>query len=127
MLSWYVRIAATVLLLAGLAGVNLGRVPGFAELTLFQSFLYLVLGAVGLKLGSGPTAPAALARYARFTGGFGLVLLGAGLTLPNFLDLVHLEVPEHVFHSLLGLTGSLVGERNLKTKASPGMVRTSGS
>lgn len=116
MVTWYVRSVALVLFALGLTGFWLGRVPSFAELSLFQSFVYLIVGAVGLKLGFSKGAARAQARYALATGIMGYVLLAFGLTLPNFMDIFHLEVPEHLFHAALGLAGSFIGEHHLKQK-----------
>lgn len=119
MLTWYVRVVALILFLVGLAGFTITKVPNVVQLDLFQSFLYVILGGVGLKIGFSATNGRQQAQYARVTGAFGLGLMAIGLTLPNLFDLFHLEVPEHIWHGALGLTGSLVGEHYLKrsTKA----------
>lgn len=114
MLTWYVRGAAVLLCLSGLAGFSLGGVPGLAQLDLFQSFAYLIAGASGLQLGFGQATTRTRARYALATGLGGYALLALGLTFPNLGDVFHLELPEDVFHAVLGLAGSFVGEHYLK-------------
>jgi hypothetical protein len=81
------------------------------QFDLFQSLVYVSLGAVGLKLGFGSSTPKTLSRYVTATGIMGLVFFGFGLTWANFFDLFHLEIPEHVFHAIIGVTGCLVGGR----------------
>jgi hypothetical protein len=108
-LIWYNRFIGAGLLLLGLAGFFIVRIPNFVQLDLWQSLVYLILGAVGLQLGCGQTSSLNRARYATATGLVGLIFLGFGLTFPNFADIFHLELPEHVFHLLLGLAGCLVG------------------
>lgn len=110
MIKRYVLISSGLLLIIGFTGFTLGGIAKIAQLDLFQSFVYLLLGAVGLKFGLSNTANKILARYTRAQGVVGFILLAIGLTLPNFLDLFHLEVPEHFFHGVLGLTSSLIGE-----------------
>lgn len=113
MLTWYVRIVAAVLFLAGIFGFALTRIPNVVQLDLLQSFTYLLIGAVGLQLGFSSASAKTQARYTQITGIVGFLLLAVGLTFPNLFDIVHLEVPEHLFHAVLGLTGSLVGEHYL--------------
>lgn len=110
MLKWYVIIAAGALVIIGLIGFTVARLPNFVQFDLLQSFIYLTLGVVGLKLGLVDNTNTARARYARVTGGVGFILLAVGLTIPNLFDVVHLEVPEHFFHLTLGLVGSFIGE-----------------
>ncbi len=110
MLRWYVRFVAIALFLVGLAGFSLAKLPNVVQLDLFQSFVYLILGGIGLKLGFSAADIKTSSRYARATGLTGFILLGLGLTFPNLFDLFHLEVPEHIWHGVLGLTGSVIGE-----------------
>jgi len=112
MIIWYTRLIAIILFFTGLFGFFGGSIPHFVQLDLFQSFVYLIFGAVGLKLGfSSSTAPATRSRYATATGIFGLVLFLIGITFPNLFDIFHLEIPEHVFHLVIGVVGCLVGDK----------------
>ncbi len=110
MLKTYVRSLAVLLFAIGLWGFWGGAIPNVVQLDLFQSLVYVVFGAVGLKLGFSQTANKTLARYATASGIMGLVFLGFGLTFPNFFDIFHLEIPEHVFHALIGILGCVVGD-----------------
>ena len=112
MLMWYNRVMGAALFLLGLAGFFIVQIPNFVQLDLWQSFIYLILGAIGLQLGWGKAQAITRRRYATTTGIIGLVFLGFGLTFPNFGDIFHLELPEHIFHLLLGLIGCLVGNSN---------------
>ena len=114
MLKAYTSVVATLLFLLGLWGVLVGTIPNLAQLDLFQCFVYVIFGAVGLKLSFSHTEPKTLARYATATGIMALTFLFLGLTWPNFFDIFHLEIPEHVFHALLGVAGCLVGEHYKK-------------
>ena len=109
MLKAYVRLIALTLFLIGMWGFFGGAIPTLFQLDLFQCFVYVIFGAVGLKLGFSQTEPKILSHYATATGIMGLVFLTFGLTLPNLFDLFHLEIPEHVFHALIGVVGSLIG------------------
>lgn len=110
MLKWYARLVGASLFLLGLWGFFYGHIPTVVRFDPFQSFVYLVFGAVGLKLGFSLTNPKHLAVYATATGLMGLILLLFGLTFPNFYDIFHLEVSEHVFHAALGVAGCLIGD-----------------
>lgn len=114
MLKWYVRIIGLVLFLLGLGGFFIGRIPNFAQLDLWQSFVYLILGAIGLQLGFGKALDKTRSRYATATGIMGLILLGFGLTFSNLFDIFHLEVPEHFFHTIVSVTGCLIGDKYKK-------------
>ncbi|MBI5466208.1 MAG: hypothetical protein HY974_02890 [Candidatus Kerfeldbacteria bacterium] len=114
LLIWYNRIIGLVLFLLGLAGFFIVKIPNFVQLDLFQSFVYLIFGAIGLQLGWAQAQNKTRSRYATATGLLGLIFLGFGLTLPNFGDIFHLELPEHVGHAILGLTGCIVGDLGKK-------------
>jgi hypothetical protein len=115
MVKFYARLVGALLFIIGLWGFLGHPIPNIVQLDLFQSLIYVVLGAVGLKLGFSASTPKTLARYATATGITGLVFVLFGLTLPNFFDLFHLEVAEHVFHVVLGVAGSLVGGKHRPT------------
>jgi hypothetical protein len=114
MLKWYIRIIGLILFLLGLGGFFIGHIPGFAQLDLWQSFVYLIGGAIGMQLGWGKATDKTRSRYATATGIMGLVLLSFGLTFPNFFDIFHLEVPEHFFHAIIGVAGCLIGGKYKK-------------
>lgn len=99
-----------VLFLFGLWGFFYGKIPDLIQFDLFQSLVYLVFGAIGLKLGFSTIPNSYLGRYATGTGIMGLTFLFFGLTFPNLFDIFHLEVAEHCFHAILGVAGCLVGD-----------------
>ena len=115
MLKTYVQVVAALLLLLGLWGFLIGAIPNFVQFDLFQSLVYVSFGAVGLKISFGKTETKILARYATATGIMGLIFLAFGLTFPNFFDIFHLEIPEHMFHLIIGVTGCLVGDHYRKS------------
>lgn len=110
MLQHYSRIAGLILFAVGIGSFFVSGVPHFVQVDLFQGFLYAILGAIGLQLGFSESTAIARARYATTTGIIGLVLLLVGLTFPNFQDIFHLEIPEHIFHLILGVTGCATGD-----------------
>lgn len=107
----FTKITGVILFLIGLIGFFNPALGNVIQLDLFQNLIYVVFGAIGLKLGFGNTTSSARARYARACGVLGLSLLLFGLSFPNFFDIFHLEPAEHVFHGLLGLAGCLTGQR----------------
>ena len=85
----------------------------YVQFDLFQSFLYAVVGAIGIKLGFGRHSVGAQWYYTRGVGIGATLLLLLGLTFPNFRDIVHLEVPEHFLHALLGVGALFASDRRL--------------
>jgi len=114
MLKWYTRIIAALLFLIGLSGFFIVRIPNLVQLDLFQSFVYAIFGAIGIQLSFGKAENKTRSNYATATGIMGLVLLLFGLTFPNFFDIFHLEVPEHIFHFIIGVAGCVIGDKYKK-------------
>ena len=95
-----------ILLLVGIFGLLIGHLGYFVQLDAFQSFLYLGLGAAGLY-GCASNNSIYAHRYLRLVIIVNLVLLGLGLTLPNLWDIMHLEIPEHIFHLCMAIAAAL--------------------
>ncbi len=106
-------IFGAILLTVGIVSLLRPNWAYYVQFDLFQSFIYALAGAVGLKLGLGRHSVGSQWYYVRGLGIAGLCLLLLGLTFPNFRDIVHLEVPEHVFHGILGVAALFASDRRL--------------
>jgi len=106
---------AVVFTAVGLYGMLVGRVGYLVQFDLFQSLTYTILGFVGLKLGIENTNVQAMRRYISAVAILSLFLFVLGLTFPNFRDLVHLEVPEHVLHLTVGVAAAVAFSHFCKT------------
>ncbi|MBI5733543.1 MAG: hypothetical protein HY973_01175 [Candidatus Kerfeldbacteria bacterium] len=111
MLRNYVRPLAIILFLLGLSGFFQPQFWGVFQLDLWQSFVYLIGGAVGLKLSLAPqTEIKYLKNYATTTGIIGLIFVLFGLTFPNFFDIFHFEPGETALHLVMGVYGCIIGD-----------------
>ena len=99
---------AIVFTTVGLYGMLVGHVGYLVQFDLLQSLTYTVLGFTGLKLGTENANQPAMHRYLSAVAVLNLLLFILGLTFPNFRDLVHLEVPEHVLHLTVGVWAALL-------------------
>ncbi|MFA4818890.1 MAG: DUF4383 domain-containing protein [Patescibacteria group bacterium] len=111
MLKTYIRPLAIILFLLGLSGFFQPQFWGVFELDLWQSFVYLIGGAIGLKLSfTSQTEIKYLKNYATTVGIVSLVFVLFGLTFPNFFDWFHLEPGETVLHLVIGVYGCIIGD-----------------
>lgn len=94
------------MLLVGIFGLLIGHLGYFVQLDAFQSLLYLGLGAGGLYGSTSDNSKYSL-RYLRLIIIVNLVLLALGLTLPNLWDIMHLEIPEHIFHLGIAISAAV--------------------
>lgn len=104
-------ILGLLLFTVGLIGFFQPNLNYTVQFDLFQSLLYIVAGAVGITLGLGKHSIGSQWLYVRIIGICGIVLLLLGLTFPNFMDIVHLEIPEHIFHAIIGLGALFASDR----------------
>ncbi len=108
MIKLYSRFISVVLFILGLWGFWIGSIPQFVQFDLWQSFIYLILGGVGLQLSFGKHEFKYLVDYLKTVGIVSLIFILFGLSFPNFFDIFHFEVPEHVWHFVLGVASLLV-------------------
>ena len=106
-------ILGTMLFGVGLLAIFRPNLSYIVQFDLFQGFLYAVTGAIGLKLAFGRHSVGARWYYVRGVGIGGVLLLLLGLTFPNFKDILHLEIPEHVFHAVIGIGALFASDRGL--------------
>lgn len=111
MIKWYVRIIGLTLLLIGLWGFRYPEIPGLVHLDLWQCFIYLIFGGLGIQFGFFINNIKSQRQYLTAVGIIGLIFLAFGLTFPNFFDIFHFEVAEDLFHLILGVLGCVVGTR----------------
>ncbi len=105
MIKIFTKIIGLLFLTAGLACFFVPNLLPLLQLDLWQGLVYLILGSVGVKLGFSKTNEHNLRYYVEVVTGVTMVLLLLGLTLPNFLDLFHLEPMEDVFHAIIFVWG----------------------
>lgn len=104
-------ILGGILLATGLLGFLKPNLMYLVQFDLYQSFLYAILGAIGLKLGLSPTTPPRYSqKYFEALAIINFILLMLGLFWPNWGDIFHLEVPEHFWHALIGITAALMAD-----------------
>lgn len=109
---------SALMLLAGLLGFFVPNILYLVQFDLWQSFIYTILGAIGLKLGlSKNTTPPAQQWYLASLAVVSLTLLTLGIFWPNLADIIHLEVPEHFWHGAVGLLAVLAWEKSRKNPA----------
>lgn len=109
MLKTYTIILSLVLVILGLTGFYKPNVYNIIHLDLWLSFVYLIAGAIGLKLGLDKnTSPISRMRFVDITTATAFVLVLFGLTLPNFFDIFHLEMTENALHFAIGVIGSVI-------------------
>lgn len=109
MMKIYAIILGLILVILGLAGFYHPNIYNVIHLDLWLSFVYLITGAIGLKLGlDKKTNQLNLYKYISVTTGGALILVLFGLTFPNFYDIFHLEMTENGLHLIIGVAGSLV-------------------
>ncbi|HAO81655.1 MAG: hypothetical protein UV57_C0003G0029 [Parcubacteria group bacterium GW2011_GWD2_43_10] len=100
----------SLMFVIGLLGFFMPNVLYLIQFDLFQSFIYVVLGAIGLKLGFGQSTTKSQLTYLQGLAITNLLLMMIGIFWPNLGDIVHLEVPEHFFHGAVGLTSALAAD-----------------
>ncbi|MDP3986412.1 MAG: hypothetical protein Q8P77_03245 [Candidatus Veblenbacteria bacterium] len=110
MLRTFVTAYGALMLAVGLLGFFVPNVLYLVQFDLWQSLLYAALGAVGLMLGLKRSANLNQNRYLNALAIVNLALLMLGLSFPNLGDIFHLEVPEHVFHGVVGATAALLAD-----------------
>ncbi len=108
LISFIIGVIFTSLGLLGFFKPNLMYLVQF---DLFQSFCYLVIGALGLKISlDKEPKQLQLKKYLTVVAVFNLVLMMLGLIWPNLGDIFHLEIPEHFFHAGVGLISALTAD-----------------
>lgn len=106
-----------LMFLAGLLGFFIPNILYLIQFDLFQSFIYITIGAIGLKLGlTKDTSVIQQQRYLAALSIINLSLLTIGIFWPNFADIIHLEVPEHFWHGLVGLLSVAAWEKSRRPK-----------
>ena|SRR3990167_1885949 len=110
MLRTFVTAYGALMLAVGLLGFFVPNVLYLVQFDLWQSLLYGVLGASGLTLGLSHNKRPTQNRYLNALAIVNLALLMLGLSFPNLGDIFHLEVPEHVFHGVVGATAALLAD-----------------
>ncbi len=101
----FAKIAGIILMLAGLFGIFVVKIPHLVELDIWQSAVYFILGLVGVGLGWFSESVMWLKRYLETVTAFSMLMLLSGLTLPNLFDIFHLETMEHLFHAIIFVFG----------------------
>jgi hypothetical protein len=110
MLKKIVIFFGGLMLAVGLLGFFIPNVLFLVQFDLWQSLIYAVLGATGLQIGLGQTKDLAQLGYLKALAIVNLVMLLMGLTWPNWGDIFHLEVPEHFFHGIVGISSALAAD-----------------
>lgn len=105
----YTTTLGLILLILGLAGFYYNEIFYIIHLDLWLSFVYLISGAIGLKLGLDKnTLPASRLKYIKTTTCVAFILVLFGFSFPNFYDIFHLEMTENVYHLIIALIGSAI-------------------
>jgi len=99
-----------LMMTVGLLGFFVPNLYYVVQFDSYQSFVYMLVGAAGLKFGFGSATDLIRRRYLDAVAIVNLTLLMIGLSFPNLGDIIHLEVPEHVFHAAVGMTAALVSD-----------------
>ncbi|MFZ5391089.1 MAG: hypothetical protein ACOZAJ_02320, partial [Patescibacteria group bacterium] len=98
MTKYFIKGLALSLLIVGLLTFLHPSLGNLVYLDMFAGLIYLILGAVGLKLSfTKNIANRYLANYCLITGFISLLLLLLGLSWPNFKDIFHLEPAENIW------------------------------
>lgn len=101
----YARSLAVIFTGTGLFGFFWVNVPYVVQLDLWQSFVYLVLAAIGWYYGWFYPNNKHLRYYNEAATATLLFLLLLGLAWPNWGDIIHLEEEENIFHAVLFIWG----------------------
>ncbi|MFA4936750.1 MAG: hypothetical protein WC575_00435 [Patescibacteria group bacterium] len=117
MIKYFARITGIILMGVGLFGIFIVKIPYVVELDIWQSAVYFILGLIGISLGWFSQYVLWLKRYLEVVTAFVMLMLLAGLTLPNLFDIFHLEVVENFFHAILFVFAIIVGIINKKRTA----------
>ncbi|MBU1039209.1 hypothetical protein KKC17_03240 [Patescibacteria group bacterium] len=110
------KLLAAALLLLGLTAFLHPSLGQLVYLDMFPGLIYLILGAVGLKLSYSKNSSVTLPSYLKILGFMGWALFLLGLSWPNFRDIFHLEPAENVWHLILGLAGFLLANKKPSPK-----------
>lgn len=110
MLKKIVLSLGSLMLAVGLLGFFVPNFLYLVQFDLIQSFIYSLAGGIGISLAISNQTDLVRRRYFDFLAILSLSLLIIGLSFPNWGDLIHLEVPEHFFHAVLGLAACLASD-----------------
>lgn len=111
MAKLYCQVTGIVLLLVGALGIVGFGIPGLLSINEPAEIgLHVVLGALSTFAGFSRGGYGQMAvGYAKVFGPVYLVLVAAGLVMPDIMDLIHLDIGCTVVHLALGIWGVWAG------------------
>ena len=110
------RTLAVIFATAGFFGFFKVQIPYVVQLDLWQSMIYLALGALGFYFGWFYHTDKNVRIYNEVATGILLFFFLLGLTWPNLGDILHLEEEENIFHGALFALGVITSALTSKKK-----------